>query len=322
MSDQLFGRKWKVTIYKTNKTNDTTELDVSELRCVFEIEKVALSIANYGVISIYNLASATENMILNEGSTVTIEAGYQNYYTVENGKESVNVASQYGHVFTGNIMQIIRTREDNLDYVLKLVCLDGDSFLSDNFVAFSLNKGQNPRKIIESIASKSNVTTEIGRISPDLPSQTYPRGKVMFGDPKKYIRTIAKGNNCDFFIDNGKIHVERATDTAPGEALVLTPQTGLIGTPQQTQEGIEFKCLLNPKIQLKSMVKLDNSYIRQQQFEIGQCPMILDEDGQYQAYKVTHKGDNRGTDWYTQVVGISRYGKVPLLLGSAGQSPW
>jgi hypothetical protein len=101
----------------------------------------------------------------------------------------------------------------------------------------------------------------------------------------------------------------------------VSPKNGLIGVPEQTQEGVTFRTLLDPRIKLMTMVKIDNSYIRQMRQEIGQYPALLDQDGQYQAYKVCHIGDTRGQEWYTEVEGIGRYGKIPMLLNSALDSP-
>jgi hypothetical protein len=33
-------------------------------------------------------------------------------------------------------------------------------------------------------------------------------------------------------------------------------------------------------------------------------------------YKVAHVGDSRGDEWYTEVVGVGQYGKMPVLLNS------
>jgi hypothetical protein len=318
VSDVLYGRKYRVLVVD----GKTTALDVSNLRCVFRIEKAVLSLANYAEIKIYNLNETTESKIIKEGARVIVEAGYDGYYSqTSDGTIYTYYASRYGKIFDGSVMQFIREREDNTDYVLTLVCLDGDSFLSNNLISLTLNAGQNKRQIINSIASKSTVKTEVGRVSPDLPTQRLPRGKVLFGEPKKYLRDIAHEANGGFYIDDGKIFVHRSTDT-PGQALVVTPRNGLIGVPEQTQEGVSFKTLLDPRIGLQSMVKLDNTYIRMVKQQIGQYPSVLDQDGQYQAYRVIHSGDSRDNDWYTEVDGVGRYGTIPALLIDAAQNPF
>ncbi|MDF2636579.1 MAG: putative hydrolase [Pelosinus sp.] len=315
MSNFLYGRKYRILVSKI----DNTALDVSNLRCTFRIEKVALQIANYAEICIYNLSAETEAEIIKEGDRVILEAGYQGIIEAKtDGTPEENQSpKQYGKIFDGLVVQALRDREDNIDYKLTLICMDGDDFLANNLIKLSIGAGQNHRQIVEQIVSKAERPTEIGKISPDLNTQKLPRGKVFFGTPKQYLKNIANDNNANFWVDDGQVYIAKATDIPSGQALVLTPKTGLIGTPQQTQDGASFKCLLNPSIKLLSMIKLDNTYIRQVKQQVGQLPTMLDSDGQYQVYKLSHYGDTRGDEWYTECEGMARNGKNALTLLSA-----
>lgn len=314
----LYGRKYRVLV----ADDKTTALDVSNLRVVFKIEKLPSAVANYAEIKIYNLREETETGIINESTRVIVEAGYDGYYTQTiNGTEFTYIANQYGVIFEGEIIQYIREKEDNVDHVLTLVCCDGNSFLSDNIISMTVNAGQNKRQIINTISQKSLIPSEIGRVSPDISSQRLPRGKVIFGEPKKYLRDIARESNGEFFIEDGRIYIQRSTDVPPGQTLVISPTSGLIGTPEQTQEGISFRTLLDPRIKLFTMIKIDNSYIQQIRQQRGQYQLILDQNGQYQAYKITHVGDSRGLEWYTEVEGVGRYGKCPAFLFDQSQAP-
>ena len=140
----------------------------------------ARATANYAEINIYNLTNDTETEIIKEGARVIIEAGYDGFIK----EETESVAKQYGKIFDGDIIQYVRSREDNVDYVLTLVCLDGDSFLNNNILKTTLNSGVSQRQIVEHIASQAKTPTEVGRISPELSTQKLPRCKVFFGMPK------------------------------------------------------------------------------------------------------------------------------------------
>lgn len=309
MSNFLYGRKFKIYVAR----KDNTAWDVTNLRCTFSIEKVAMQTANYAEIAIYNLTRDTENAIIEEGTRVIVEAGYDGM--INDGTE----LKQYGKIFDGEIIQTMRDREDNVDYILRFICVDGDSFLNNNLIKMTLNSGINQRQIVENVASQALKPTEISRISPELSDAKLPRGKVFFGVPKNYIRDVAKDNGAYFWIDDGQLQVTKPTDDMIGEAIVISPQNGLIGTPAQTQFGVTLKTLLNPKIKLMSMIKIDNSYIRMLKQQIGKIPTMLDQDGQYQVYKLQHTGDTRGNEWYTDITGIGRNGKIPLPLASGGQ---
>lgn len=315
MSNFLYGRKYRILVAK----GDNTALDVSNLHCTFKIEKVCMQIANYAEIVIYNLSAGTEAEIIKEGDRVVVEAGYQGYITVNPDGTAKEVPStkQYGKVFDGLIIQAIRDKEDNVNYKLTLVCMDGDDFLANSIIKMSIASGQNQRQQVEHIVSNATTPSEIGKISPDLNTQKLPRGKVFFGTPKQYLRDIANDNNAQFWVDDGQVHIEKPNDIPDGEALVLTPQTGLIGVPVQTQDGASFKCLLNPSIRLKSMIKIDNSMIRQIKQVVNQLPTILDKDGEYQVYKLVISGDTRGEEWYSECEGVGRTGKNGISLLSS-----
>lgn len=319
MSNIAYGRKYRILVAKI----DNTALDVSNLRCTFRIEKVAYQVANYAEVNIYNLSAGTEAELIKEGDRVIVEAGYQGVITTDaNGNIIEATPKQYGVIFDGLVIQALRDKEDNVNYKLTLVCMDGDDFLANNIIKLSVGAGQSQRQLVETIVSKAETPTETARITPDLSTQNLPRGKVFFGTPKQYLGRISDDNNANFWVDDGKVYIAKVTDIPIGEALVLTPQTGLIGTPQQTQDGVEFKCLLNPLIKLASMIKIDNSMIRQIKQQVGQYPTMLDADGQYQVIKLTTVGDTRGTEWYSEIIGIARNGKnAATMLSYSKQNP-
>ena len=96
---------------------------------------------------------------------------------------------------------------------------------------------------------------------------------------------------------------------------MLNSRTGLVGMPAQTFNGIEARCLLNPEIKPSTLIQIDESSIQRQaispNYSAGarnfNMPSI-DADGIYKIYEVTHHGDTRGTDWYTDMIGIAKSG--------------
>ena len=117
----LYGRKYRILVSDAN--NEAWE--VSNLRCTFNIEKIALEPVNTAEVTIYNLTRDTETDIIKEGSRIIVEAGFQGYTedTEKMDAEGNRVVNpkQYGVIFDGDIIQIIRGREENLDYTLPCV---------------------------------------------------------------------------------------------------------------------------------------------------------------------------------------------------------
>lgn len=303
--DILYGRRYRVIV---SSLDGETALDVSQLRCTFNCVKVMMVQPQYSTITIYNLSAETENTIISEGCRVVLEAGYE--------------GEQYGVIFDGNVVQDIRSKEDGTTFTLTLVAADADMWMSYSLSAFSMVRGQNSRKALDFCIGRATISTEIGSISDSLSEAKLTRGKVFFGLTSDYVRQIARSENATAYIEDGKINIVKVTDVPDGEIIELSPTSGLIGVPVQSEYGVKIKCLLNPQIKLNTLVHVDNSLVRNQQYEQGQAIYSLDGDGIYRVIKVTKIGDTRGNDWYTEIETVTQAGIIPALVANGTQSSW
>jgi len=302
-SDILYGRRYRVIV---SSLDGEKALDVSQLRCTFNCVKSMQLEPQFSEIVIYNLSPQTENSIITEGFRVTIEAGYE--------------GSQYGLIFDGDVVQAIRNKEDGTTYTLTLVAADSDRWMSYSTLNFSMVRGQNSRAIVENCASKATIPSELGSISDSLSTSQLTRGKVVFGLTRDYIRQIAQSENATAYIEGGKINLVKADDIPGGEILDLSPDSGLIGVPTQADYGVTIRCLLNPRIKVNTLIHVDNSLVRAQQFEQGQQVYALDTDGIYKVIQVTTIGDTRGNDWYTEAETVTQAGKLPAMIANGAQA--
>lgn len=302
LSDWLYGRKYRILVLM----GDGTAFDVSEVRCSFEIPKTQLGIPQQAIITLYNLSPETENSIIQNGQQVVVEAGY-------NG-------SFYGKIFSGNIIQPVRSKENGTDYKLTLVALDSNRFTTYGLVGVTLNSNLSMRDAISNIASRANYPIETGSIADTR--ITYPRGKVMFGKPSDYLTQMAKTMNATYYTEDGKVNIVQAKQLESGEIFDLGPQTGLIGTPKQNNTGIEFSCLLNPLITLNSLVRIDNKKIDQYQYSQGTAIRSLDSQGIYRVITVKYSGDTRGNNWKCECGAIGQAGILPSFLSNPSMYGW
>ena len=104
----------------------------------------------------------------------------------------------------------------------------------------------------------------------------------------------------------------------PTEAVVLNSSSGMIGFPEQTDQGIKVRCLLNPKLKIGTRAQIDNKSINQtiaqasNAIPVGQLPfdqragltLLADvsNDGEYFIYVVEHAGNTRGQEWYSDLI--------------------
>lgn len=302
LSDWLYGRRYRILV----TMDDGTSLDVSEVRCSFEIPKTQLGVPQQAAITLYNLSPDTENKIIQNGKQVVVEAGYNGSY--------------YGRIFSGNIIQPVRSKEGGTDYKLTLVALDSNRFTTYGLVGLTLNSNLSMRDAVSSIASRANYPVETGSVADTR--ITYPRGKVVFGRPSDYLTQMAKTMNATYYTEDGKVNIVQAKQPESNEIFDLGPKTGLLGTPQQNNTGITFSCLLNPLITLNSLVRIDNKKIDQYQYEQGTAIRSLDSQGIYRVITVKYTGDTRGNDWKCECGAIGQAGILPSFLANPTMYGW
>ena len=302
LSDWLYGRNYRVLV----DLGDGTSFDVSEVRCTFNIPKTQFRQGDKATITLYNLSPDTENKIIQSGQKVIIEAGYNGSY--------------YGVIFSGYIIQPIRSKENGVDYKLTLICRNTDRFLTFGLINTTLVANQNSRDAIKYAASKATYPVETGSIADTR--ITYPRGKVMFGKSADYLDNLAKTANATFYTEDGKVNIVQAKTIPSNEIFDLGPKTGLINSPSQNETGIEFTCLLNPLITLNSLVRVDNEKIAGYEWTQGTAIRGLDTQGIYRVISVTYIGDTRGSEWKCKCKALTQAGTLPSFLANPNLYGW
>ncbi len=232
------------------------------------------------------------------------------------------------------MIPVVEVHDGRFSYALK-VCRHERSRREKLRIAKLFAAGSTPRDVVNAIAEQADEKIEVGDVSEELPEQTLPRGKVLFGTPAKYLRDICTWNGAAYWEgEDGKLTVETVEQEIPADRVLhLTPMTGLVGTPIYTDQGIQIKMLLDARVKLRSMIKIDNELIQRQAIQIDpaseqqksdQLPQTaqFDKDGEYQVFSVEHKGDTWGDEWTTSVIGVSRNGRMGLLtaVNGAGQT--
>jgi hypothetical protein len=211
--------------------------------------------------------------------------------------------------------------ENGTDFVLTIVAIDGDQLMTEGFINTVIPRGMTQRQAIEVIAARAAVPAKVGTVTDGLTPKILPRGKAYFGMAKDYLAQIAKTSDAAVYTDGGEIQLIKASDPPVDRIFKLTPQSGLIGLPEQSDIGIRGKALLLPQISCGRSVQIENQYIAERQVSIGTLLSELDKAGVYRVAKVTYSGDTRGTNWYVEFEAVSQAGYLPAILGEAG-SPW
>jgi len=293
-----FGRKCSVVLASGEKA-----IDLSALRVTFHVRQHDLQTPNTCVVRIYNAAADTIRKAQAEFTRLVLSAGYQD--------------GPFGVIFDGTIVQTKKGRENATDTCFDIVAADGDEAYNFGVVNGTLAAGVTPNQQIAAIVgamAQHGVT--LGYVPPDLPGEGLPRGKAFFGMAKDALSDIAKTTGTTWSIQNGQVQFLPIGGNLPGPAVVLNSATGMIGIPEQTENGITVRCLINPNLRLGGRIQINNADIQRAQLNpslSGQLAFdnlqatapIPDGDGFYTCLVVEHQGDTRGSDWYSDVIAIA-----------------
>ncbi len=267
-------------------------IDLSELRIVFGVKQADIQTPNYTTIRVFNLSDTTAKKIQKEFTQVSLQAGY--------------IDGPFGLIFIGGVKQIKRGRVDAVTTYLDVLAADADQSYNFGVVNISLAAGSKPTDHVTAIAKAMGL--KVGYID-GLSTTALPRGKVLYGMGRDHLRRIAASNNASYSIQNGTLQIIPLTGYLPGEAVVLNSSSGMIGMPEQTQDGIRVQCLLNPNIKVGSRIQLNNADIQlaakdpsvQGDLSFAFLPSIS-ADGFYRVLVNEYEGDTRGNPWYNNIV--------------------
>jgi len=271
-------------------------IDLSKMRIVFNVKKSSSQTTNAALIRIYNLSDNTKNLIRQEFQTVVLEAGYQ---------------SNSGVIFAGNIKQYLFGRENSTDTYVEIAAADGDYAYNFSTISTTLSGGSSQEDQLNAIIK----ALELYGVTPGYIEQldyvSLPRAKPMYGMTRDYLRQLTESTDSTWSIQDGKLQILKKTSLLPGETVVLNSKTGLIGTPEQTNEGIAISALLNPLIKVGGTVQVNQKDVQEAKLEDTNAAYVannapsISPDGFYRVLVAEYIGDTFGNDWDVNTICLS-----------------
>ncbi|HHF0149642.1 TPA: hypothetical protein ACPHPC_001848 [Haemophilus influenzae] len=259
-----FGRRWKLDI-----SNDQETLSIEQLRVAFEIDKTINEKPNPAKIQVWNLNRDHINQLLSQDyKKVALSVGY----------------GELRQIYAGDITKT-RIQREGLDFVLTLECSDGHQAYTQSRAKTTLKAGATDKQIVEEL-QKTMPKVQSGAI--DVPNQRkLPRGRVLNGNSRDILTKIARNNKADWSIQDGSLIFLPKDKVLSDDAVLISQDTGMINAPEQTDEGLELTCLLNPALQIGGLVKVES--------------IIEYFNGEYKIVKLAHSGDGIGGDWHSKM---------------------
>lgn len=292
---RFFDRVWKVSAFLTGATKgfvgahpewfnpQPNLLEISQLRVQFKIEKHLNKDPNTCELKVTNCNPSTRSDLTRTPLSIRIDAGH------------VQDAGAR-HLFTGNLRNGF-SRQDHTDWTTVLELGDGASMFEGARVNKSFTRGTPAIVVVREVAAAMGITlpNEL-QVSADLQRQA-ATGQCLYGQAADEMTRLLAPFAYSWSIQDGRFVALRDDQAAPGGALLISQDTGMIGSPtfatptigdvkKNKPAKLTVKMILYPQITPGFLVSVQSAAI----------------DGIFRAERVIHTGDSHGQqDWVTEV---------------------
>lgn len=288
---QNFGRFVSVVLqqyqYKGGKkVIANTQVVVNDLRVTFHVQKSWLPQPNPAIVQIFNLAEDNRDYIDAHQCELSLYAGYEDRWSL---------------LFSGDVAKATTKRQDG-DIVTEIEAGDGEFLLGRKTVSRSFSPGVTTGNVMDYLTTALGFAT--GQIKGFDPKQQYTNGFSFTGYVRDAMDILMGKQGLEWSVQDQKLYVLPEKTATDDEIIVLTPDTGLVGSPfkvrvlRQEQAKKQQGQLAESGCQI--MCNLESRLFPGRRFEVKSQFV----SGTFKARQVIHKGDTHAAPWYTEVEGI------------------
>lgn len=144
---------------------------------------------------------------------------------------------------------------------------------------------QSAASLIETFAKESGYTFQNNGVTAQV------KNAVLNGSPIQKARTVANMVGCELIIDDNVFKIQPFDKGLnEGSAALMSKDSGMLGYPTFTNDGIKLRCLYNPDLQLGGMVEVKS--------------IVPGAEGTWKITKLTHSlvaNANSPGDWFSEI---------------------
>ena len=282
----LFDRKIKIIYYTKTKVYTITDLFVNlDITCDEKPDP------NKGIITIYNLGES-------------LRKAFNDFYKID---VMVGYGNQLSSIYFADVLNIKHKKEE-VNWITTIQALDGGKTYADAFFNKSYSKGASFALIITDLIKALGLPFELSVV----PSAVLYANHTYSGLAKDILTTICKNNGWIWNIQHGVLHIfekGKAPTSSMIKAVLLSADTGLVESPEITEDGVNFKSLMNPEIRPNRLVKLvpvnPGSFIGFKMVENRKGKAFnLASNGIFRAKKCRYSGNNMNGDFLVEAEGL------------------
>lgn len=322
MTGGVGSRQW---LRRLTVTIASQPIVLDDMEAQFQVRQREVQNPNWAYIRILNLSNGTMDAVFQRNASVKVEAGYM---------------GRFGTLFEGNASQMRRGKLPNgVDKYLDVVATSGKQAYGFATVQESLPAGATMRDVADkAMQAMQQHGVSPGSISEKLAQSVHPRPVTLYGMSRDILRYVAETTNTAWHIYNNKINFVSNNGYLPGGMIEANADSGMVGLPEQTLDGIVIKMLLNPDARPGQAIHVDATSIQQMMADVvdftnqdiilgewqnrgplppgqgtqGRVPKIA-QDGIYRIIRVDHDGGMEETEWYTTITALAPDESGPAL---------
>jgi hypothetical protein len=236
---------------------------------IADIHKTSGSDPNKCTLVMHNLSDESLEWIERPGHILIVQAGADNPQ----------------RLFMGNItVRQVKSGWTGVDRVTEIDAGDGRVIYRDTMVSLSYTSGTTRDVVIAKIISEMDVPK--GHIA-KLKTVTYSAGYAFTGRARLALDDVLQ-DDAQWSIQNGVINITARGESLPGQVVLVSPTTGLVGSPTRTDKGADCEMILEPKISPGVVYQLESDSIK----------------GLFRATDVVHSVSTDGSRWATSITGV------------------
>lgn len=285
MSNRLYKRFVEVALIKPSVTFGAwfqpvpNALIIRDLRVQFKIEKQLGKEPNKADIVVTNLAPATRTEFEKKPLIIRLQIGYD-------GSQNLQ------HLFSGDV-RIAATERNGNDWDTKFQMADGDRAYQFAHVSRSFSGATRVLDAVKECTDAIGLPLPPGIESAREMQAQFAGGVTLHGPAHAELTHLLTPAGMSWSIQDGKLQILRPNDAVkPNTAIVISQDTGMVGSPAYGDPKklggspvLKVKCLCKPEIFAGVIIAVQSRSI----------------NGQFRVDKVTHTGDTRAKDWFTEL---------------------